>query len=264
MRSQVNLGQKENSNARNQYTNKAKQQNEIEAELVCDNCLNSNLIKQKKQVTNDETNNRPITPDFSQHEKLKMMMKHRISSEIEKRQLLSEKAARAFINYSEKDKLIQAQEGKNFSLIDGNKDLVKEKALNNYKKREMVISKSSKYIHSEKPEVKEYYEKCVEYSLNLINFSNYDQKEVFKGYKNPCIGKVNYVAELDSQVLSKQVKEEKKKFIDKKNDEEMIEKNKKILEEERRQMVIKKKKMQEEFLLDNKNLISMKNLKEDV
>ena len=133
-------------------------------ELICNNCINQDLIDAKKRHLQVQ-NARNETP-MDVQDRLNKLSQTQINNRVQERIKLSENVAKKMRPSSsiEKDKLIKTNEGGVFFLNDPNiisNDYQKKRALDNYNKRSLRTS-SSACKGNDKPEVEKYYKKYVD------------------------------------------------------------------------------------------------------
>lgn len=132
-------------------------------ELICNNCINSELIKAKKSV--NQQSNAYETP-LDVQDRLNKLTQNNIMLKVQQRIELSEKAAKGIGRHcsADKERLIKENENGVFFLNDPNQlsnDYNKKRALDKYNRKQMYSSASMNKTQM-KPGVEEYYQKCVE------------------------------------------------------------------------------------------------------
>jgi len=139
------------------------------------------------------------------HETIKELEKATILNKIKEREDMSGYALKSTIKglyNADKEKLIDKNASKTFYLHEDNNDWKKEKTMEKYNAKQVSMSSSMKFIGKEKPEVMQYYEKCVE---------KYDAPNKFENFKNDLIpSRSQYNAQLKDQLISQAEAKEKK------------------------------------------------------
>ena len=227
-------------------------------ELICNNCINQDLIDAKKRHLQAQ-NARNETP-MDVQDRLNKLSQTQINNRVQDRIKLSENVAKKMRPNSsiEKEKLIKTNENSVFFLNDPNiisNDYQKKKALDNYNKRSLRTSASTTCKGSEKPEVEKYYRKYVD------NYKEPDRDDnrLHSSRSMPR----NYNEELNKQIQDKnrlrsikdQQEQEKMNSEQRKDYEKFLNKQ----NEENR----KRQRMNEDFIQGNKNLIYLKNKKKE-
>jgi hypothetical protein len=95
---------------------------------------------------------------------MNIIHKKQIDNKIQDRMNLSEMASKTILKVGsnpEKDKLINTTEKKTFFIYETKTDPLKEKTMERYKQKELILSSSKKGLANDKPEVAQYYEKYV-------------------------------------------------------------------------------------------------------
>ena len=231
-------------------------------ELICNNCINQDLIDAKKRHLQVQ-NARNETP-MDVQDRLNKLNQTQINNRVQDRIKLSENVAKKMRPNSsiEKDKLIKTNENGVFFLNDPNiisNDYQKQRALDNYNKRALRTSVSSvacKGNNNDKPEVEKYYKKYVDNYKEPDNNNN-------KLRSSRSMPRNNYNEELNKQIEDKnrlrykrdQEEQERMNNEQRKDYEKFL--NKQNEENKKRQ------RMNEDFIQGNKNLIYLKNKKKE-
>lgn len=131
-------------------------------ELICNNCINSELIKAKRDLN---TQGKACETPLDVQDRLNQLTQNNIKSKVQQRIELSEKVARGMGRHCsvDKERLIKENENGTFFLNDPNQlsnDYNKTKAMDKYNQKQMYASASMKQMQT-KSGVEEYYQKCV-------------------------------------------------------------------------------------------------------
>ena len=231
-------------------------------ELICNNCINQDLIDAKKRHLQLQ-NARNETP-MDVQDRLNKLNQTQINNRVQDRIKLSENVAKKMRpNTSiEKDKLIKTNENGVFFLNDPNiisNDYQKQRALDNYNKRALRTSASSVACkgnnNNDKPEVDKYYKKYVD------NYKEPDNNSKLRSSRS--MPRNNYNEELNKQI------EDKNRLRNKRDQEEQERMNneqrkdyEKFLNKQNEENK-KRQRMNEDFIQGNKNLIYLKNKKKE-
>lgn len=132
-------------------------------ELICNNCINEELINTKNNK--NRFNNYGESP-LDVQDRLNKLTQNNIMSKVQQRIQMSEKIANGMgrLRSADKEHFINGNEKGTFFLNDPNQlsnDLNKQRALDKYNRKQITNNQLNKSTLS-KPGVDEYYKKCVE------------------------------------------------------------------------------------------------------
>lgn len=220
-------------------------------ELICNNCINQSLIDAKKN-REKETKNQETPMDIQ--DRLNGLARKQIFNKVQERIKMSEQVAKKLRTQSvEKERLIKENEKGTFFLNDPDvlcNDYQKKRALDNYNRKLKCSSSTAKM--TEKPEVEKYYRKYVD---------NYKEPETQPLKSRKSLVK-NYNEELENQIITNQKLRNRKK---KEDDDRVLKEQQKDNEnfiKEQNELARKKQQMNEDFIRGNRNLMYLKNKKQ--
>ena len=224
--------------------------------LLCQNCINSRLIEQKKY--RNELNKKSDAGIFE--DKYKNYSQNLIREKINQR----EKNINEIYNnlekwneLSDKDKLIKENENSINPLYQDNHNYLYEKFRTNYEKKQKMINDNyNKYQNLERPGITSYYK-------NYVN--NPHCKEMGYGeYKPKKYDIDNYRRDLDEQINFRINKNRKEREEDKIRENIQSNYALKNLENEEKEKKLKKNRIKEELIKGNLELIEAKNKKKEL
>ena len=230
--------------------------NENKEFLLCQNCINSRLIEQKKR--RNELNKKSFAGIYE--DKYKNYSENLIKEKI----LQREKNINEIYNnyekwneFNDKDKLIKENENSVNPLYQDNHNYLYEKFLSNYEKKQKVINDNySKFQNPERPGVASYYK-------NYVNNPNYRAMD-YGEYRPKQYDIDNYRRDLDEQINFRNNKKRKEKEEDKLRENMQSKFALNNLENEKREKEMKKNKIKEELIKGNLELIQAKKRKNEL
>ena len=220
-------------------------------ELICDNCINAQLISAKQSpYPSYDTVSDPLALQC----KLNNLTQDKINSKIQERLRLSEQVSKSFQPNTQKERLITQNEQGTFYLNDPcilSTDPVKARALEKYKQRLQQSNVNACKTTSDKPKVDNYYQYYVDNYVTPVKQEATDKSEMQRRYTDD----LNKQIATNKQIRSNLYKEEEAKLSDEQQRD--YDRYMKLQNEENK----KRQQMNDEFVRGNRNLIYLKNKK---
>ena len=230
--------------------------NENKEFLLCQNCINSHLIEQKKR--RNELNKKSVSGIYV--DKYKNYSENLIKEKILQREKNINEICNNFgkwNEFSDKDKLIKENENSVNPLYQDNHNYLYEKFLTNYEKKQKMINDNfNKFQNPERPGVAMYYNKYV----NNPDYRAMDYGE----YRPKKYDMDNYRRDLDEQINFRNNKKRKEKEEDKLRENMQSKLALNNLENEKKEKEMKKNKIKEELIKGNLELIQAKKRKKEL
>ena len=218
-------------------------------ELICDNCINAQLISFKHSpYPFYDTASDPL----ALQSKLNNLTQNKINSKIQQRLHLSEQVSKSLQPNTQKDRLITQNEKGTFYLNDPSilsTDHVKARALEKYKQRLSNNNVNAGKPTSDKPKVDNYYQYYVDNYITPVKQDTTDKSEMQRRYTDD----LNKQIETNKLIKNNLYKDEDAKLSSEQQKD--YDKYMKLQNEENK----KRQQMNEEFVRGNRNLILLKN-----
>ena len=218
-------------------------------ELICDNCINAQLISAKLSSNQPTDSN---TDPLALQSKLNSLTQDKINSKIQERLRLSEQVSKSLQPNTQKDRLITQNEQGTFFLNDPSilsTDHLKTRALEKYKQRLQQSNANPSKATSDKPKVDNYYQYYVDNYITPPQQETTNKSEMQQRYTND----LNKQIETNKQIRSNLYKDEDVKLSNEQQKD--YDRYMKMQSEENK----KRQQMNDEFVRGNRNLIYLKN-----
>ena len=244
-----------NTNYSKKNSSKASNENDYvtdEQNLICQNCINEELMDMKRKREYDEKRNDFVSAPFE--DKYKSYDLNLINGKIKKREENRNEVANVMnkYKYNEKDKLIYDNENSRNLLNERNGNYLYDKFRDKYEQKEKMINENiNKFTNKERPEISAYFN-------NYVDNKNYKNNLEYGEYKKKQEDLDQYRKDLLNQMREK---DNKKKFeIEEENREAQRQYNyiQRQLEEENRNNALKDQQQKDELLRGNLKLIEEK------
>ena len=218
-------------------------------ELICDNCINAQLISAKQSPYPSYDT---VSDPLALQSKLNNLTQDKINSKVQERLRLSEQVSKSLHPNTQKDRLISQNEQGTFYLNDPSilsTDHVKARALEKYKQRLSNNANAGKSSTSDKPKVDNYYQYYVDNYITPPQQETTNKSEMQRRYTND----LNKQIEMNKMIRNNLYKDEDVKL----NNEQQKDYDRymKMQNEENK----KRQQMNDEFVRGNRNLIYLKN-----
>ena len=218
-------------------------------ELICDNCINAQLISfEHSPYPFYDT----VSDPLALQSKLNNLTQNKINSKIQQRLRLSEQVSKSLQPNTQKDRLITQNEKGTFYLNDPSilsTDHVKARALEKYKQRLSNNNVNAGKPTSDKPKVDNYYQYYVDNYITPVKQDTTDKSEMQRRYTDD----LNKQIETNRLIRNNLYKDEDAKLSSEQQKD--YDKYMKLQNEENK----KRQQMNEEFVRGNRNLILLKN-----
>ena len=218
-------------------------------ELICDNCINAQLISAKttsKQPTDLDTD------PLALQSKLNSLTQDKINSKVQERVRLSEQVSKSLQPSTQKDRLITQNEQGTFFLNDPSvlsNDHLKTRSLEKYTQRLSQQNANPSKSTSDKPKVDNYYQYYVDNYITPAQQETTNKSEMQQRYTND----LNKQIETNKQIRNNLYKDENARLSNEQQRD--YDKYMKTQNEENK----KRQQMNDEFVRGNRNLIYLKN-----
>ena len=218
-------------------------------ELICDNCINAQLISSKQSPY--PLYDTPSDP-LALQSKLNNLTQDKINSKVQERLRLSEQVSKSLQPNTQKDRLISQNEQGTFYLNDPSilsADPVKARALEKYKQRLSNNNANAGKSTSDKPKVDNYYQYYVDNYITPVKQDTTDKSEMQRRYTND----LNKQIETNKLIRNNLYKDEDAKL----NNEQQQDYDRYMKQQNEENK--KRQQMNDEFVRGNRNLIYLKN-----
>ena len=245
-----------NTNYSKKNSSKASNENDYvtdEQNLICQNCINEELMYMKRKREYDEKRNDFVSAPFE--DKYKSYDLNLINGKIKKREENRNEVANVMnkYKYNEKDKLIYDNENSRNFLNESNGNYLYDKFRDKYEQKEKMINDNiNKYTNKERPEISAYFN-------NYVNNPDYKNNLEYGEYKKKQTDLDQYRQDLLNQIKEK---DNKKRFeTEEENREAQRQYNyiQRQLEEENKNNALKTQQQKDDLLRGNLKLIEEKN-----
>ena len=202
-----------NTNYSKKNSSKASNENDYETDeqnLICQNCINEELMDMKRKREYDEKRNDFVSAPFE--DKYKSYDLNLINGKIKKREENRNEVANVMnkYKYNEKDKLIYDNENSRNFLNESNGNYLYDKKRDKYEQKEKMINDNiNKFSNKERPEISAYFN-------NYVNNPDYKNNLEYGEYKKKQTNFIE-IKNNDSQNKSKTRVNNSSEFITKSN-----------------------------------------------
>ena len=245
-----------NTNYSKKNSSKTSNENDYvtnEQNLICQNCINEELMVMKKKRDYNERRNDFVSVPFE--DKYKTYDLNLINGKIKQREENRNEVANVMnkYKYNEKDKLIYDNENSRNFLNESNGNYLYDKFRDKYEQKEKMINDNiNKYTNKERPEISAYFN-------NYVNNPHYKNNLEYGEYKKKQTDLDQYRQDLLNQIKEK---DNKKRFeTEEENREAQRQYNyiQRQLEEENKNNALKSQQQKDDLLRGNLKLIEEKN-----
>ena len=244
-----------NTNYSKKNSSKASNENDYvtdEQNLICQNCINKELMKKKKKRDYDERRNDFVSVPFE--DKYKTYDLNLINGKIKQREENRNEVANVMnkYKYNEKDKLIYDNENSRNFLNESNGNYLYDKFRDKYEQKEKMINDNiNKFSNKERPEISAYFN-------NYVNNPDYKNNLEYGEYKKKQTDLDQYRQDLLNQIKEKDNKKRFETELENREAQRQYNYIQRQLEEENKNNALKTQQQKDDLLRGNLKLIEEK------
>ena len=244
-----------NTNYSKKNSSKASNENDYvtdEQNLICQNCINEELMDMKKKRDYDERRNDFVSVPFE--DKYKTYDLNLINGKIKQREENRNEVANVMnkYKYNEKDKLIYDNENSRNFLNESNGNYLYDKFRDKYEQKEKMINDNiNKYTNKERPEISAYFN-------NYVNNPDYKNNLEYGEYKKKQTDLDQYRQDLLNQIKEKDNKKRFETELENREAQRQYNYIQRQLEEENKNNALKTQQQKDDLLRGNLKLIEEK------
>ena len=245
-----------NTNYSKKNSSKASNENDYvtdEQNLICQNCINEELMDMKKKRDYDERRNDFVSVPFE--DKYKTYDLNLINGKIKQREENRNEVANVMnkYKYNEKDKLIYDNENSRNFLNESNGNYLYDKFRDKYEQKEKMINDNiNKFSNKERPEISAYFN-------NYVNNPDYKNNLEYGEYKKKQTDLDQYRQDLLNQIKEKDNKKRFETELENREAQRQYNYIQRQLEEENKNNALKTQQQKDDLLRGNLKLIEEKN-----
>ena len=244
-----------NTNYSKKNSSKASNENDYvtdEQNLICQNCINEELMDMKKKRDYDERRNDFVSVPFE--DKYKTYDLNLINGKIKQREENRNEVANVMnkYKYNEKDKLIYDNENSRNFLNESNGNYLYDKFRDKYEQKEKMINDNiNKFSNKERPEISAYFN-------NYVNNPDYKNNLEYGEYKKKQTDLDQYRQDLLNQIKEKDNKKRFETELENREAQRQYNYIQRQLEEENKNNALKTQQQKDDLLRGNLKLIEEK------
>ena len=223
-----------------------------EDNLICPNCINSQLAEMKKRREMEENRNDIPTPIFE--DKYKKYNQDYINNKIAQREANQKEVEDSLNKYRnrDKEKFIRENENSINFLNNPNGNYLYDKFRNQYEEKERMIKDNiDKFQNRERPEITSYFN-------HYVNNPNYKDNNPYGEYRKKQEDMDQYRQDLLRQIKYKENKKKMEEEEENRDAKRQYNNIQKQIEDENRMRLIREQQQKDELLRDNLKLIEEK------
>ena len=223
-----------------------------EDNLICPNCINSELAEMKKRREMEENRNDIPTPVFE--DKYKRYNQDYINNKIAQREANQKEVEDSLNKYRnrDKEKFIRENENSINFLNNPNGNYLYDKFRNKYEEKERMINDNiDKFQNRERPEITSYFN-------HYVNNPNYKDNNPYGEYRKKQEDMDQYRQDLLRQIKYKENKKKMEEEEENRDAKRQYNNIQKQIEDENRMRLIREQQQKDELLRDNLKLIEEK------
>ena len=241
--------------------------------LICENCINTVLMEEKRKRDNLDKNyynTDGIFDDLNRNNERKLIEERKRQRENNTNEAI-QNLAKINANLSSKDKLIQQNENSRNALNDGLPDYQYQRFKDNYEKKQKMINDNINKFYpnsaNERPEIASYYNNYVNNNQNYNKNEDYDnninnnkRRNIERGEYDPKdLNRQEYIKSLEDQIYQKNEMKKKEREEDRRREQKQYEDMQREMKKEEEERYMKQQKQKEELIRANQDLIDQKN-----
>ena len=241
--------------------------------LICENCINTVLMEEKRKRDNLDKNyynTDGIFDDLNRNNERKLIEERKRQRENNTNEAI-QNLAKINANLSSKDKLIQQNENSRNPLNDGLPDYQYQRFKDNYEKKQKMINDNINKFYpnsaNERPEIASYYNNYVNNNQNYNKNEDYDnninnnkRRNIERGEYDPKdLNRQEYIKSLEDQIYQKNEMKKKEREEDRRREQKQYEDMQREMKKEEEERYMKQQKQKEELIRANQDLIDQKN-----